>query len=174
VVEVYLSLQAMARLLLFLLVLLFGVSCFNEPDCLITASSAIKIDFRQTKTNPTTLVRSVVDSALVFNSVFVSGIDTAYIKYRANQTFTSVTLPVDPRVKTIKYVFNIRSTSGVITRKDSLEFSYASESIVIAPRCGAYTYFLDLKVTNTNYDSTRYRIVSSRLLKSTTNVQVFF
>jgi hypothetical protein len=164
----------MARILLFLLVVLMGASCFNEPDCLINASTAIKIDFRQTKTNPTTQVRTVVDSALVFNSVIVSGIDTAYIKYKLGQTFSSVTLPVDPRVKTMKYVFNIRSTSGVITRKDSIEFSYASESVVIAPRCGAYTYFLDLKIRNTNYDSTKYKLVSNRLLKGTTNVQVFF
>ena len=164
----------MARILLFLLIILFGVSCFNEPDCLITASSAVKIEFKQTKTNPTTRVRTVVDSALVFNSVLVSGIDTAYIKYKLGQSFSSVTLPVDPRVKTMKYVFNIRSTSGVITRKDSIEFSYASESVVIAPRCGAYTYFLDLKIQKTNYDSTKYKLVSNRLLKGTTNVQVFF
>jgi hypothetical protein len=164
----------MARILFFLLVVLMGASCFNEPDCLINASTAIKIDFRQTKTNPTTQVRTVVDSALVFDSVIVSGIDTAYIKYKLGQTFSSVTLPVDPRVKTMKYVFNIRSTSGAITRKDSIEFSYASESVVIAPRCGAYTYFLDLKILNTNYDSTKYKLVSNRLLKGTPNVQVFF
>lgn len=164
----------MARIFLFLLIILFGVSCFNEPDCLINASTAIKIEFKQTKTNATTLVRSVVDSALLFDSVLVSGIDTAYIKYKANQTFTSVTLPVDPRTKSIKYVFNIRSTSGIITRKDSIEFSYASESVVIAPRCGAYTYFLDLKIAQTNYDSTKYKLVSNRLLKGITNVQIFF
>ncbi|MCE2893318.1 MAG: hypothetical protein LW721_02680 [Flammeovirgaceae bacterium] len=164
----------MARILLFLLVVLMGASCFYEPDCLVTASSAVKIEFKQTKTNPTTRVRTVVDSALVFNSVLVSGIDTAYIKYKLGQSFSSVTLPVDPRVKTIKYVFNIRSTSGVITRKDSIVFNYASESVVIAPRCGAYTYFLDLKISKTNYDSTKYKLVSNRLLKGTTNVQVFF
>lgn len=164
----------MARILLFLLVVLFGTSCFNEPDCIVTASTAIKIDFKQIKTNSTTLAKTVADSALVFNSVWVSGIDTAYIKFVKDKTYNSITLPVDPRVKTIKYIFNIRSTSGTISRTDSIQFSFSSESRVIAPRCGAYTYFLDLKVTSTNFENAKYKLVSNRLLKNTTNVQVFF
>jgi hypothetical protein len=166
--------RVVSRLFLFVLLILFSMSCFNEPDCIVTATTAIKIDFKQTKINSTTQVRSTVDSAVVFTSIMVSGIDTAYIKYKANQTFTSVTLPIDPRLATVKYIFTIQSTSGAITRKDSIEFSYASESSVLAPSCGAYTYFLDLKVTDTNYEETKYRIVNNRLLKNTTNVQVFF
>jgi hypothetical protein len=161
----------MARILLFLLVMLFGVSCFNEPDCIVTASTAIKIDFKQTKTDKTTLVKSLVDSALILTSVRISGIDTAYI---SNKKATSITLPIDPKLKTITYYINRRSQSGASTRLDSIKFSFSEESRVIAPKCGAYTFFLDLKIVQTSFSQTQYKLTSTRLLKNTTNVQVSF
>jgi Family of unknown function (DUF6452) len=162
----------LTRILLFALLLLFGASCFNEPDCIVTATTSIKIDFKQTTTNKTTLLKSIVDSTVIFSSVYVYGIDTgAYIQ---NKKSSSVTLPINPEKKSMKYVFNIQSTTGAITRKDSLEFSFDSESRVISQKCGAYTYFLNLKVTDTNLESTKYKLTNNRLLKNTTNVQVFF
>jgi Family of unknown function (DUF6452) len=164
--------NVLTRLLLFALLLLFGTSCFNETDCIVTATTSIKIDFKQTKIDRTTLLRSVVDSTVVFSSVYVAGIDTgAFIQ---NKKSSSVTLPINPQVKSMKYVFNIQSTTGAITRKDSLEFSFDSESRVISQKCGAYTYFLNLKVEQTNLDATKYKLTNTRLLKNTTNVQVFF
>jgi hypothetical protein len=163
-----------ARLFLFVLLILFSVSCFTDADCLVTATTAIKIDFKQTKTDGTTLLKSFVDSALVFNSVWVSGIDTAYIKFIKDKQYSSVTLPINPQEKSVKYVFNIRSKSGAIVRKDSIQLSFSNETRVISQKCGAYTYFLDLKVTSTSFDSTKYKLINNRLLKGATNVQVFF
>ena len=163
--------MGISRILIVLAAFVLGTSCFNEPDCIVTASTAIKIDFKQTKINPTTFIRATVDSLVFFTTVFVTGIDTAYIK---NRQLSSLTLPIDPHTKEIKFVFNIKSSNGAFTRKDSMSFNYASESRVIAPKCGAYTYFLDLKVKSASYDSTKYRLVSNRLLKNTTNVQVFY
>jgi hypothetical protein len=171
VVEVYLPDKVMARIFLFLLVLLLGASCFNEPDCIVTASSAVKIDFKRVEINQTTLVSTVVDATIPFTSVSVSGIDTAFLK---NRQLATLTLPIDPRAKKIKYVFDIASTNTTPARKDSIEFSYSAESRVISPTCGAYAFFFDLKVTSTNLDSTRYRVLNTRLLKNTTNVQVFY
>lgn len=164
----------MARLLLFILLILFNTSCFTEADCLVTATTAIKIDFKQTKTDRTTLLKSVVDSALVFNSVWVSGIDTAYIKFIKDKQYGSVTLPINPQEKSVKYVFNIRSKSGNILRKDSLQLSFSNESRVVSQKCGAYTYFLNLRIASTSFDSTKYKLTNDRLLKGITNVQVFF
>jgi hypothetical protein len=162
----------LTRLLLFALLLLFGVSCFNEPDCIVTATTSIKIDFKQTKIDGTTLLRSVVDSEVIFSSVYVAGIDTgAFIQ---NKRLSSLTLPINPQTKSIKYVFNIKSDNSAITRKDSLEFSFDSESRIISQKCGAFTYFLNLKIEQTNLDSTQYKLTNNRLLKNTTNVQVFF
>jgi hypothetical protein len=160
----------MARFLLFLLTLLFGASCFNEPDCIITASTAIKIDFKQTKTNITTLIKSVEDSLVIVTYAKVLGIDTAYV---SNKRVASLTLPINPKVKTITYFINRRSLSGATTRLDSIQFSFAEESRVIAPKCGAYTFFLDLKVLQTSFSQTQYKVTSTRLLKNTTNVQIF-
>ena len=163
--------MVVSRILIVLAAFAFGTACFREPDCIVTASTAIKIDFKQTKINPTTFIRATVDSSVFFTSVIVTGIDTAYIR---NKQLSSLTLPIDPRTKEIKFVFNIKSSNGAFTRKDSMSFNYTSESRVIAPKCGAYTYFLDLKVKSASYDSTKYRLVSNRLLKNTTNVQVFY
>lgn len=163
----------MTRILILLLAILFGSSCFNEPDCIVTASTAIKIDFKQTKTDKTTLLKTVVDSALIFDYVKVSGIDSSYT-YVKGKTYTSLTLPINPKNKTITFSLNRRSVSGTTTRLDSIQFSFADETRVIAPKCGAYTYFLDLKIVQTSFAPTSYKLVNNRLLKNTTNVQVFF
>lgn len=161
----------MTRFLLFLMMILVGASCFNEPDCIVTATSSIKIDFKQTKTDKITLLKSVVDSALVLKYVNVTGIDTAYVKNRISATLT---LPINPKTKTITYYLFRQSVSGASTRLDSIQFSFAEEGRVIAPKCGAYTFFLDLKVVQTSFSQTQYKITSTRLLKNTTNVQVYF
>ena len=117
-------------------------------------------------------MKSVVDSFLLLDYVKVSGItDSSYFK---NIKASSVTLPIDPRRKEIKYFFKRSSTSGAISIMDSIQFSFADESKVIASKCGAYTFFLDLKVTGTSFGSSNYRLINNRLLKNTTNVQVFF
>jgi len=161
----------MTRFLLFLMMILVGASCFNEPDCIVTATTSIKIDFKQTKTDKTTLIKSVVDSALILNYVKVTGIDTSYL---TNKTTATVTLPINPKEKTITYYLFRKSASGATTRLDSIKFSFSEEGRVIAPKCGAYTFFLDLKVVQTSFSQTQYKITSTRLLKNTTNVQVYF
>jgi hypothetical protein len=161
----------LARILLFLLLVLTSVSCFNEPDCIINATSAIKIDFKQFKIDKNTLKLTAVDTAVIFTSVWVSGIDTAYVK---NIQAISLTLPIDPKQKTVKYKLNIRSAANTISRTDSLQYSFSSESKVIAPTCGAFTYFVNLKLTTTNLAENKHKLVSNKLLKSTTNVQVFY
>jgi Family of unknown function (DUF6452) len=160
-----------AKLLLFVLLILFSVSCFTEADCIITATTSIKIDFKQTKTDKTTLLKSVADSLLLLDSVKVSGIDTVYLKKVQAST---VTLPIDPAKKNITYILMRSSKSGVVKKVDSIKFSYSSESRVISQKCGAFTYFLNLKVTSTSFDSTKFKLTNNRLLKGATNVQVFF
>lgn len=63
--------KVLARILLFLLLVLTSVSCFNEPDCIINATSAIKIDFKQYKIDKNTLKLTAVDTAVIFTSVWV-------------------------------------------------------------------------------------------------------
>lgn len=160
----------MTRFLLFLMTILVGASCFNEPDCIVTATTAIKLDFKQTKTNSVTLIKSVVDSAVIFSYVNVAGISGKYLK---DTTTATLSLPINPKEKTITYYLFRQSESGASTRLDSIKFSFTEETRVIAPRCGAYTFFLDLKVVQTSFSQTQYKITNNRLLKNTTNVQIF-
>ncbi|MFM9838461.1 MAG: DUF6452 family protein [Cyclobacteriaceae bacterium] len=160
-----------ARLYLFGLLILFSTSCFNEADCIKTATSAIKIDFKQVKTDKTTLLRSTIDSLLLIDYVRVSGIDSVYAN---NIKTNTLTLPINPTKKEVTYIFQRSSSNGAFKKIDSIKFSYSSESRVISQKCGAFAYFLNLKVTSTSFDSTKYKLANSRLLKGATNVQLFF
>lgn len=149
-------------------------ACFTEPDCIVTATMEVKIDFKQTKLNSRTNARSVVDTVLSFQSIKieVGGKDTLFA---TNVSAASLTLPIDPNQPSIKYTFvrkGRQANSPTVT--EFITLSYANETRIISSKCGAFVYFLDLKVDDSSYGQTGYKLVSDRLLKNTSNVQIFF
>lgn len=149
-------------------------ACFTEPDCIVTATMEVKIDFKQTKLNSRTNARSVVDTVLSFQSIKieVAGKDTLFA---TNVSAASLTLPIDPNQPSIKYTFvrkGRQANSPTVT--EFITLSYANETRIISSKCGAFVYFLDLKVDDSSYGQTGYKLVSDRLLKNTSNVQIFF
>ncbi|UXE65380.1 MAG: hypothetical protein KA713_12930 [Chryseotalea sp. WA131a] len=149
-------------------------ACFTEPDCIVTATMEVKIDFKQTKLNSQTNARSVVDTVLSFQSIqiAVGGKDTLFA---ANISAASLTLPIDPNQPSIKYTFvrkGRQANSPTVT--EFITLSYANETRIISSKCGAFVYFLDLKVDDSSYGQTGYKLVNDRLLKNTSNVQIFF
>jgi hypothetical protein len=152
--------------------LIVGSSCFTQPDCIVTASMEIKIDFKQNKLNAQTNTRSVVDTTVSFQSISVSDIDTIY---RKNILASSLTLPINPNKNSVTYTFvrNGRQTnSPKVTEK--ITFTYNNETRIISAQCGAFVYFLDLEISDSSYGTSQYKILNDRLLKSTSNVQIFF
>lgn len=146
-------------------------SCFTEPDCIIINSSSIKIDFKQRKLNRATNRTSVVDTALSFRSIRVSGL--ARPINLADTTASSLTLPINPNVDTVRYSF-VRNTRGGGTVNEFVTFSFDSETRVISTKCGAFPFFLNLQIENASYGDSQIVQQSDRLLKGITNVQVFF
>lgn len=146
-------------------------SCVTEPDCIIVNTSAIKIDFKQRKLNRTTNRTSVVDTALSFRSIRVSGLPRPINV--ADTTVRSLTLPINPNVDTVRYSF-IRNTRTGSTVNEFITFSFDSETRVISTKCGAFPFFLNLQIEGASYGDSQIVQQSNRLLKDVTNVQVFF
>jgi hypothetical protein len=148
---------------LFLLLVLTS-SCFNQGDCVITATNKVKIAL-QKKLDGT-------PRSTVFLSIEeVHGADTLLISTNDpnNPTLvTTLTLPLNP---------NYDSTTFVMLRDDStlfhLTLGYSTYTKIIATDCGAFLYYEKLKVKHTDFDSTR--IVNSQLLINVSkNLQLYF
>lgn len=147
-------------------------SCFTQPDCIVTASMEIKIDFKQIKLNRQTNARTVVDTLVSFQSISIADIDSAYLK---NVVASSLTLPINPNKSSIKYTFvrnGRQTTSPKVT--ETITFTYNNETRIISAQCGAFVYFLNLEIADSSYGSSQFKILNDRLLKSTSNVQIFF
>lgn len=147
------------------------LSCFTQPDCIVTASMEIKIDFKQIKLNRQTNARTVVDTLVSFQSISISDIDTIY---RKNVISSSLTLPINPNKTSVTYTFvrvGKQPTSPKVT--ETITFTYSHETRIISAQCGAFVYFLNLEITDSSYGTSQYKILNNRLLKSTSNVQIF-
>jgi len=149
--------------LLIFLIFLSG-SCFNQGDCLITASGYTRIDFYQ-KANKQL-------KPIAFSSISVSSGDT--ILYYDSISTSTLLLPVNPNRDTTRFTLNYEGNSDFITVR------YSTETRIISPDCGAFTYYKELEIVNTSFDQSLIKLISSQLLrdavhqKYVTNVQVFF
>ena len=149
-------------LLIFLIFL--SSSCFNQGDCLITASGYTKIDFYQ-KSNKQL-------KTITFLSITVSG--NGSILYYDSTSASTLLLPVNPRGDTTRFTFYYDGKSDFITVK------YSTETRIISPDCGAFIYFKDLEIVNTSFDQGLIKLINTQLLKDAvnhkyaTNLQVFF
>ncbi len=145
----------MKYLFLFFVCALFA-SCFNEGDCLITATNQLRIQFRK-KTSTKT------DSLIVFNSIVVSGTDTILIP---SSSVREILLPIDVNADTTLFVFNRLNPADNSNVADSLVLSYTRQGKVISKDCGAYTFYQDLKIKKTNL--TDIKTYSISLIKAPT------
>jgi len=134
-------------LLLGILVILFS-ACLDEPDCIVTSSSQVKISLR----------KILVDSAreVEFTNILVSGTDTVFYE---NDTVTSVVLPVNPNANETMFRFFYES------KVDTLILSYTRQTRVISPGCGAFNYFQELDIVFSSFP--KATVVNSQLSTST-------
>ncbi len=148
----------MKAVFLILLVFLFN-SCFNQGDCLITSTNLIKINLRskddgKSKSATFLQVREVTD-LIEFPAYELIGI-------------SALQLPMNPKRLDATFVF-LTSDSVVY----HLNLTYSTFSRVVSPDCGAFLYYKDLSVTETDFDRTK--IINPQLFKSvTTNLEIFF
>jgi hypothetical protein len=163
----------------YLLIILIGglfASCFNEGDCLVSATNIMYIQFKK-KSNHTK------DTAVAFAyrpSISLTGtINDSTI--RVKPATTGLWLPVDINRDTTTFILHRIDPSDTIKPYDDiLQVSYIRQSKVISRDCGAYTFFTNLKIQKTSLDSAQIKYFSKSLLKDPTssayavNLQIFY
>jgi hypothetical protein len=154
----------MSKAVLLIFLIFLGSSCFNKGDCLITASELTRIDlYQKTDKQPKTIL---------FSSIKVTGYGTTLRQDSVNSP--TLLLPVNPKGDTTRFTFYYNEKSDFIT------VTYSSTTRIIAPDCGAFTYFSNLGILNTSFDRSLIKLVNTRLLrdpvnkKNATNLQLFF
>ena len=131
------------------------IGCFSEGDCLVTATNQLHIQFKK-RTN------SAKDTAVVFNSISVSGNASASI---TSQEFL---LPLNTESDSTLIIFDRASA----TKPDSILLVYNRKNKVITKECGAYNYYLNLKILKTNLDSAQFKIFNNFLIKDPTSIAI--
>lgn len=129
--------------------------CLDGPDCVVTASNLVKIDFK----NANGTARSVR-----FTRVSISGTTASFF---VNSDVASVALPLDPT----KTEATITFLEGTIAKRVTL--TYAVVPRIISEKCGAFSYYTILTVKENAYTSARIR--NANLLTAiSTNVEIFY
>jgi len=128
--------------------------CLNEPDCIITSTNLVKINFKKD---------SKTAREITFTKINVSGLEKDFY---LGQKVTSVQLPVDPE--------NIESTFTLYFegRTETMHITYTKQSQVISVNCGAYTNYSSLSVPESTFEL--FNITNRQLLlNATSNIEVF-
>lgn len=87
----------------------------------------------------------------------------------SDQSLSTLELPVNPKKN--EYAFYLVQED----RKDTLIFSYYSETIVLSPECGAYDYLKGLALTRNTFDLDSAKVLNNQLIRSVaTNVEIYF
>ena len=137
-------------------------SCFNEGDCLITATNYMHWQFRK-KSN------TAADSSVAFTSLIVSGTDSIVL-FKNDTVFHEILLPLDIHQATTTYIFPRQSlTDSLVTAVDTIQVGYTPQSKVISRDCGAYTFYKDLTILKTSLSKTQIKTVSTSLIKDPTS-----
>ena len=150
-------------------------SCFNEGDCLVTATNNMYVQFKRTSDH-------TLDTALAVDSILISGASrTGYWKLPHDTLITGIVLPVDINNNTTTFIIHRKSiVDTTVTATDTLQVGYRGQSRVISRDCGAFMYYSDLKILKTNIDSVRIKKLSTSLVKDPTssayavNYQIFY
>lgn len=142
------------RIVLIILLIFLFTGCLNEPDCIITSTNLVKINFKKD---------SKTAREITFTKINVSGLpDDLY----GGLKVSSVQLPVPPGDNESTFIFYFEN------RIDTIHVTYSKQAEVTSKSCGAYTNYSDLFVADFSFDS--LRITNNRLLiHATSNLEVF-
>lgn len=153
----------MTKYLLFAFLAIVSSSCFDQGDCLITATNLMQVKLlNKTDRKP---------YPIKFTSVTVSGSNSILYK---DKEATTLLLPVNPGQSSTTFTLNYGTTASTIT------VSYSQEIRVIAVDCGAFTYYKELQITNADFAQDSIQLVNTALFHDVstqtyaTNVEIFF
>jgi thiamine pyrophosphokinase len=151
------------------IILLFTLlgSCLDEPDCFLSADTALVINFKK-------ITNGKADTTLVFNKVVALGTDSVFYQQQPDKTDTlkSITLAVNPFASEILFTFYVVPEESV-EQEVTLRVGYKKRTRFISEECGSEELVYDLQILETQFDS--LRVVNNRLTKNRpTNLEIFF
>ncbi|MBS1680260.1 MAG: hypothetical protein JST48_00965 [Bacteroidetes bacterium] len=162
------------RITLLIFICALFSACFSEGDCLVSATNYMHIQFKKRSNHK-------LDTSVIFNYIYFGGSDSALGKTQA----TELLLPVDinnARTNT-EFIFQIANSDNSKQQTDTLQVGYTRQGEVITKDCGAYSFYIDLKILKTSFDSAQVKVFSTSLLKDPTgsgiasyaiNYQIYF
>lgn len=137
----------MLRFCLWALFAVLFFSCLSEPDCIITASSDLKISFYKPTSDTARFIK--------FDRIEVLGTDSVF---HVGDSVSSVALPIHTGSYQTTFRFFYEN------QEDSLRISYTRSTRVISPSCGGFNHYQDLEVLMHSFTS--IKIVNSQLSTS--------
>jgi len=170
--HVYLQITLTLKRAIFLILTVLLASCFDEGNCLVSASNVLKIDFKQ-KTN-----HSLDDTVRIKSIQFSNYIAVA----TTDSIIYGLLLPLssDSSAVTIRVIRRVFVSNAFVNDTLSLKLGFSTYSKVVTTTCGAYTYFHQLNIKNISLDKTSYKLLSSDLIKDpttssyATNLQIYY
>ena len=136
--------------------LLFLFSCLEDPDCLVTATNLVKIDFKNTDGT----VRTIT-----FSGITVSGLATPIY---VNSAQSTVQLPLNPQSTETTFLFR---EASVVKR---MVIRYAITHRAISEKCGAYAFYSNLEIVESNYTSIKVKNPFLLTSNTSSNVEVVY
>jgi hypothetical protein len=141
------------RVIGFLVLMGLVTACLSEQDCLVTSSNLIKIQFKNLKNK---------NKNIKLDSVEVTGLGYFY----PTDSVSNISLPVSPISNEATFIFYYYKTAPTVT------VEYLTQAEVISTKCGAFTNYIDLRVTATTFDS--LVLINDQLrINQNVNLEVF-
>jgi hypothetical protein len=106
-----------------------------------------------------------LDSAIVLDTVYISGTDT-FLVY--NAAVHEILLPVDIHSNTTTFVLTHSNSTKTSFGSDTLQVGYSVQSRVIAKDCGAFTYYQNLEIVRKSLKDSQIKAFSTSLLTDPT------
>ncbi len=134
-------------------------SCFNEGDCLVTATNLVHIQFKSKKTLRDTLV--------TFSYYSVKDEKDNIIKA------SEILLPLNVNQDSVftQFIFKrMNPVDSTVYATHTLKIKYDKQTKVISKDCGAYTFYQNLKVVKSTLhpDSAAIKTPNTSLVKNPT------
>lgn len=131
-------------------------ACLDEPDCVREASDEVLFLFKDADTGK--------NFSIDFDSVVITGAD--FVLYQSTSTSRTF-IPLDPLSSETEIIFNSPLAN------DTIVLQYNTFTRLIAPNCGAETFFLDLSVKEHTFDSLKIRNLNV-LPDGGTNFEIYY
>lgn len=145
------------------IIILMLSTCLSEPDCLVTASNKLRISLKNAETG--------ASQKVLFSAVKISGTDVVLF---TPDSVTSLIIPVDPLGTETTFIFEYGTVlnSVHVTKTDFVTVSYASQTVILSPTCGAAVYHTNLAVSNTSFTIKPKVLINQLSTSAAANIEI--